>query len=168
MRYIVLLILFVTSLVLPGTVFYYWSWAGIKPDLAMLLIIYIALHYRPAQGVAIGFVTGLLVDMFYGRNIGMYTIALTVVALLSAVLQKSWYRENIPLTTFLVFIVTLVGQLVIAFLGAIAGLNWYVGDIVQIVLGVSFYNALLVPLTYPLIHGSFTSGVLKERTKYEK
>ncbi|MHB1405715.1 MAG: rod shape-determining protein MreD, partial [Desulfitobacteriaceae bacterium] len=46
MRYVIIALLFLLSLILPGTVFYFWDWSGIKPDLIMLLVIYLALHHR--------------------------------------------------------------------------------------------------------------------------
>jgi len=166
-RFIVMFIIFVFCLILPGTVFQYWSWAGIKPDLAMLWVIYIALHYRPAQGVGYGFVSGLLVDLYLGRYIGLHAITFAVVALLIGFLQQRWYRENIPLTMVLVFIVSVLGQGLIVLTAAIAGLNWFYGDAVQITFGIAFYNALLVPLTYPFLHRSFTRGLLHQESKYE-
>lgn len=167
-RYFIMSTILGLCLVLPGTVFHYWSWAGIKPDLSMLWVIYIALHHRPLQGAVYGFGTGLIVDLYFGRYIGMYTVTLTAVALLSSLLQQRWYRENILLTTVLVFLVTVLGQSVIAFLATVAGLNWYFGDIIRVILGVSLYNALLVPITYPLVHRSFTGGLLRQPSKYEQ
>jgi rod shape-determining protein MreD len=167
-RFIVMLLILIACLILPGTIFHYWSWAGIKPDLAMLWVIYIALHHRPAQGIIHGFVIGLIVDFYLGRYIGLYAIILAVVALLISLLQQRWYRENIPLTMVLVFIVTVLGQTLMALIATTAGLNWYLGDAVKVILGISFYNCLMVPLTYPLVHKSFTEGILQPKKKIEQ
>jgi len=168
MRYLILVLLFLLSLVLPGTFFYHWSWAGIKPDLVMLLAIYVAMHHRFSVGVWWGAGTGILVDMYLGRNFGMYALTLTVVCMLTAWLAQRWNRENYPLMTLLVFIVTVVGQLSIAFLSAGAGLDFAGRDIVRLVLGIAAYNAVLVPITYPWIHRSFGQGWLRYRPKYER
>lgn len=169
MRYLILAVLFLLSLILPGTLFYYWSWAGIKPDLVMLLAIYVAMHqHRLSAGVVWGLGTGLLVDMYLGRYFGMYALTLAVVAIFSWWLAQRWNRENYPLTTLLVFTVTVAGQLCIAFLSAGAGLQFSGQDVLRLVLGVSAYNAILVPLTYPWIHRSFMQGWLRYRPKYER
>lgn len=168
MRYVLIAVMFLLSLILPGTVFHFWSWSGIKPDLLMLLTIYIAMHHRLPSSVLWGLGAGLLEDLYLGRYIGMYTLTLAVVAFLSYWLAERWYRENFLITTFVVFLVTAVGQIMIAFLNLGAGLQWSLADIVRLVIGVSFYNAVMVPITYPLIHRSFLRGWLRYRPRYER
>ena len=168
MRYVIIVVMFLLSLILPGTVFHFWSWSGIKPDLLMLLTIYMAMHHRLSSSVLWGLGAGLLEDLYFGRYIGMYTLTLVVVAFLSYWLAERWYRDNYILTTFMVFIVTFVGQVVVAFLSLGAGLHWSLGDIGQLVIGVALYNAILVPVTYPLVHRSFVRGWLRYRPRYER
>jgi len=169
MRYLILALLFLLSLILPGTLFYYWSWAGIKPDLVMLLAIYVAMHqYSLSKSILWGLGTGLLVDMYLGRYFGMYTLTLTLVCILAWWLSQRWNRENYPLTVLLVFLVTAGGQLSIGFLSAGAGLHFSSQDVFRLVLGISAYNAILVPVTYPWIHRSFIQGWLRYRPKYER
>lgn len=129
----------------------------------MLWVIYIALHHRPVQGIVYGFVIGLIVDLYLGRYIGLYAIILAVVALLISFLQQRWYKENIPLTMLLVFIVTLLGQTLMVIIATTAGLNWFFSDAVNVIFGISFYNCLLVPVTYPLVHKSFSEGILQPK-----
>ncbi len=168
MRYVLIAVMFLLSLILPGTIFHFWSWSGIKPDLLMLLTIYMAMHHRLSSSLLWGLGAGLLEDLYLGRYIGMYTLSLTVVAYVSYWLAERWYRENFPLTTFMVFVVTAVGQIIVAFLMLGAGQQWSLGDIGRLVLGVSLYNAILVPLTYPWIHRSFLRGWLRYRPRYER
>lgn len=168
MRYVLIALMFLFSLILPGTVFHFWAWSGIKPDLLMLLTIYIAMHHRMFSSVLWGLGAGLLEDLALGRYIGMYTLTLMIVALLSHWLADRWYRENFPLTTFMVFFISAAGQLVIAFLSLGAGLQWSIEDIGRLVLGVALYNAILVPVTYPWIHRSFLYGWLRYRPRYER
>lgn len=168
MRYVIITLLFGFSLILPGTLFYFWDWSGIKPDLIMLLVIYLALHHRLLPGVIWGLGAGLVQDLYLGRYIGMYTLTLAVVALFSSWLSQRWYRDNFPLMTLLVFLTTGLGQLLIGFLSLAAGLAWSGQDIIRLVLGIGIYNAVLVPLTYPWIHRSFMYGWLRYRPKYEQ
>jgi rod shape-determining protein MreD len=168
MRYVLIAFMFLLSLILPGTLFHFWSWSGIKPDLLMLLTIYIAMHHRLSSSILWGLGAGLLEDLYLGRFIGMYMLTLILVAYLSYWFAERWYRENFLLTTFMVFLVTTVGQVVVAFLSLGAGLQWSIGDIGRLVIGVSVYNAILVPVTYPWIHRSFLLGWLRYRPRYER
>ena len=167
MRKLLMVLILICCLVLPGTLFHYWSWAGIKPDLAMLWVIYLALHHRLDQSVGYGLGIGLIVDFYLGNNIGLYAITFTVVALLASLIQQRWYKENIPLTAALVFIVSLLGQTLVFLIALTAGLNWFFGDAIKLIVGIAFYNSLLVPITYPFIHKSFNEGFLRPKTKYE-
>ncbi|ADY56755.1 rod shape-determining protein MreD [Syntrophobotulus glycolicus DSM 8271] len=167
MRYFLMAGILVLCLIFPGTLFYYLSWDGIKPDLAMLWLIYLALHHRTSEGVILAAVTGLIVDLYLGRYLGLYVFTFIVLALGSSYFQKRWYRDNIPLTTVLVFCLSLIGQALIAFLTSAAGLNWSLGYTARLIILISLYNALLVPITYPPVHRSFTAGWLKKRSKYD-
>ena len=168
MRYVLITVMFFLSLILPGTLFHFWAWSGIKPDLLMLLTIYMAMHHRLPSSMLWGMGAGLLEDLYLGRYIGMYSLTLTVVAFLSYWLTQRWYRDNFLLTTFMVFIVSAAGQMVVAFLSLGAGLHWSLGDIGELVFGVALYNAFLVPVTYPVIHRSFLNGWLRYRPRYER
>jgi rod shape-determining protein MreD len=151
-----------------GTVFEQLSWGAAKPDLIMLWAVYAALHHTPARGMVYGLVSGILFDFYLGRYIGIYTVVLPLVSLLSGLLQKNWYRENIPLTIVMVFMLTLIGQSAVAILAAAGGAAIYLRDAVPLVAGIAFYNALLVPLTYPWLHRAFTRGFLKRKLKWEE
>ncbi|AHF07925.1 rod shape-determining protein MreD [Desulfitobacterium metallireducens] len=168
MRYFLMLVMLLLGLILPGTVFYFWSWSGIKPDLIMLFIIYMALHHRPSHGLLWGLGAGIVVDLYLGRHFGMYSLTLTGVAILSSWLAQRWNRENFPLITLLVFLVTFAGQSMISFLSLGVGAQWTFLDDLRLISGVSLYNAILVPVTYPWIHRSFLKGWLKYRPKYER
>jgi rod shape-determining protein MreD len=126
----------------------------------MLWAIYFSLHSPPRPALMMAFVTGLLTDLYIGSAIGMHTFALCVVVLVSIRLQKGWDKNNMLLVTVLVFGATLIGQSVMVLLAVLSGLSLSLWMSIQIALGVSIYNALLVVLTYPLIHRSFKRGLL--------
>lgn len=167
-RNLLFLVILFICFILPGTLFHYLSWAGIKPDLPMLWVIYLALHHRPGQAIGYGFAAGLLTDLYLGRYVGLNTITFALVALLIGFLQQRWYKENIPLTMVLVFMATFLGQTLMVLIAKIAGLHWFFGEALQVIIGIALYNSLLVPITYPLIHRSFTRGVLYQKAKFEQ
>lgn len=167
-RIFLIIVMLLFSLILPGTLFHFLAWGNIKPDLVVLFTIYLALHHKTLPGALWGLGAGLLADFYFGRHFGMYAVTLTCVALLADWLSQRWYRDNYFLTALLVFLVTFVGEGMIAILNILVGARWALDDAIRLVIGVSVYNALLVPLTYPWIHRSFTKGWLKYRPKYER
>jgi hypothetical protein len=97
----------------------------------------------------------------------LYAITFAGVALLISLLQQRWYKENIPLTMLLAFTVTFLGQTLIMVIASTAGLNWFIGEAYKVIFGIALYNCLLVPLTYPFLHRSFTSGLLHQKARFE-
>ncbi|MPN54723.1 hypothetical protein SDC9_202400 [bioreactor metagenome] len=120
------------------------------------------------SGALWGLGAGIIEDLYIGRHFGMYSLTLAVVALLTGWLAQRWNRENLPLMILIVFLVTFTGQLVIVLLNLGAGTGWTFYAALRLVTGVSLYNAVLVPITYPWIHRSFVKGWLKYRPKYER
>ncbi len=168
MRYVLLVVMFLVSLILPGTLFYFWSWSGIKPDLVMLLVIYYALHNRMRPAVIWGFSCGIIQDLYLGRHLGMFAVAYSVVALSSNWMAQRWSRDNFLLTVVMVLMGSVAGQFVVAFLSLGAGVQWSWQDLLFLIFGVAVYNAILVPVTYPWVHRSFLQGWLRYRPKYER
>ncbi|MDR1069387.1 MAG: rod shape-determining protein MreD [Gracilibacteraceae bacterium] len=168
LRYVWMFLIWCVCLILTGTVFEMFAWGAVKPDLVMLWAIYVALHHTPARGAACGFVSGLLFDFYLGRYFGVYAVVLPLISLLSGILQKKWYRENIPLTIVLVFLLTCIGQSAVAALNLAGGAALYLRDVLPLIAGIAFYNALLTPLTYPWLHKAFTLGFLRRKLKWEE
>ncbi|MCL1918953.1 MAG: rod shape-determining protein MreD [Peptococcaceae bacterium] len=159
-------VIFIFCLIAPGTVFYYLSPWGIRPDLMMIFIICFSLYSRVRPALALAFVTGVLTDLYIGSNLGLYTFTLCCVVLVSIRLQKGWEKEGRALVTGLVFAATFVGQGVMALLAALSGFGWSLGEGVKMVCGVAVYNALLVLLIYPWVRRFFWEGRGWKGTRY--
>jgi rod shape-determining protein MreD len=144
------------------------SWGAVKPDLIMLWAVYAALHHTPVRGAVYGFVSGLLFDFYLGRYFGVYAAVLPLVSLLGGILQKNWYKENITFTIVMVFLLTLIGQSAVFLLTLAGGASLYLRDVPPLIAGISFYNTLLTPLTYPCLHRAFTRGFLRRKLKWEE
>ncbi|MCL1791359.1 MAG: rod shape-determining protein MreD [Peptococcaceae bacterium] len=169
MKYLVLVIIFLLALVAPGSVFFFLSPWGIGPDLVMLWTIYMSLYSQPRGGLLGAFVMGFVTDLYIGSAVGQVTLVLCVVALISIWLRRRWNKEKVLPVTALVFLVSLAGQIALMVLAGLAGLGVAglagVAGVtgfepsmwanVRVVFGVSLYNAVLVPLTFPPVRRLF-------------
>jgi len=166
-RYIGLAVLFIAATVLQSTIFDFLKIAGVKPDLVLLLVIYFAFTNGPLKGAFFGLLLGLLIDLQLGYNIGMYALALLFAGFVAGWFETRMYKENLFIALVVVFLATLLSQLMILFSGIVAGRNWEFFQCFNLILFMAVYNVCLVPFTYPWFHGAITTGVLRYRPKHE-
>ncbi|MCL1852431.1 MAG: rod shape-determining protein MreD [Peptococcaceae bacterium] len=159
-------LIFIVALIAPGTVFFYLSPWGIRPDLMMLWLIYLSLYSQPRGALLGAFVMGFLTDLYMGSAIGHYTFTLCATALICIRLQKGWDKGRILPVTALVLAVTLAGQTIMVLLAALAGAAQPLAATVKVVLGVSLYNTLLTPLTFPLVRRLFVRRIFRAEPLY--
>ena len=92
--------IFITALVilvayvLQCTVFPVLDIAGIKPNLRFMR--------GSKSGMLVGFLSGLLIDIQFGKMIGFYALIYLVVGFLNGLFEQMFYDEDIKLPLFLI------------------------------------------------------------------
>ncbi|HWJ03826.1 MAG TPA: rod shape-determining protein MreD [Verrucomicrobiae bacterium] len=167
-RYAGIAVLFVLSIVLQTTLFDFWKFAGVKPDLVLLLVIYFAFTNGPLKGALLGLLFGALVDLQVGYNLGMYALAFVVAGFIAGWFETRMYKENLLIALLVTFVTTVISQEIIWFTGSVVGFNWDFKENLRWILFLAIYNTCLVPFTYPWFHASITRGLLRYRPKHEK
>lgn len=100
MRYVVLVLLGIFSVLLNGSLFSNITVMGIQVDLLLLVILAIALSEKSAMPVIFAAAAGLLMDIMYSTMLGVYALSYTVVACAALMLFANFKRMNV-LTVFL-------------------------------------------------------------------
>lgn len=72
MRVIVYLLEIIILFVIQTSTFHYFGLADIMPNLLLILVVSTAYMRGRTAGLAIGFFSGLLIDLVYGDLIGIY------------------------------------------------------------------------------------------------
>jgi rod shape-determining protein MreD len=67
---------------------------GFAPDLIVVLVVYLGLHYHSAGGAVGAFLLGYLVDTFSGAVPGLYCLTMTLVFGMVYLLSKRLWMEN--------------------------------------------------------------------------
>ncbi len=99
MRYLVFCLLGLLGVVVSGSTAYLMG--PIYVDIALLLVMAVALVEKPVTPVVFAAATGLFMDIMYSSNIGMHALSYTVVALIAQMLFGNMKKQNV-LTVFLV------------------------------------------------------------------
>ena len=113
LRKIVLFFIISICFVLQTTTFQTLSFAGITPNLMIIVVAAFGLMRGKTEGMYIGFISGLLIDIFCGFYLGIYALLYMYVGYLTGLFQKRFYPEDIKLPLLLISASDFVTNLVI-------------------------------------------------------
>jgi len=88
----------------------------VRPDIVLILTLYLALYYPPVSGGVLAFLMAFLTDLFSGNSFGLYTLSRTFLFYVAQFLKDRVYMEDFLSKFFFVFIFALVEGLLILLL----------------------------------------------------
>lgn len=147
-----LIIIFLLIYFLQVNIFSSFTIAGISPNLFVIYILFIGLYANQVLGIGLGVVCGLILDLIFGRTIGITAVMLCVIGYLGSYFDKNFSKENRLTIIFMIAGSTLIFELGVYFLNSII-LEYdreylYFAKILVIEI---LYNILLTIVCYPLI-----------------
>lgn len=126
--------------------------AGIKPNLFIIYILFISLFANHFVGISFGVTCGLIIDLLYGKTIGVSAIMLCIIGYLGSYFDKNFSKDNKLTIIFMVAGATLIYELGVYFINSIILIfdreYLYFLKIVAIEI---LYNVLLSIILYPLM-----------------
>lgn len=96
-RKIVECIIIIICFLLQSTVFQALSIASISPNLLVVVVASFGFMRGRKEGMWIGFVSGALLDIFFGPIFGFYALSYLVVGYVNGMLHKIFYPDDIKL-----------------------------------------------------------------------
>ena len=154
-KFLIILALIVQGLIiyfLQVNVFSYLTIAGIKPNLLVIYILCIGLFANSYVGIGLGTFFGLLLDLLFGKVIGISAIMLCIVGYLGSYFDKNFSKDNNITIILMAIGATIIYEFGSYFVSSII-LNFdaeYWILIKKLIIEV-IYNSLLVIIFYPLI-----------------
>lgn len=133
----------------------FFSWfhiAGIKPNLFLILILYIGLFMGKGLGITMGTFLGILLDLLCGRIVGIYGIMLGLVGALGGYLDKKFSKESKITIILITFCVTIIYELGVYLLQVILlESEISIGYLIKAMLIEGIYNIILLIIFYPIL-----------------
>ena len=114
-RKIVLFLIIAVCFLLQTTVFRVLNFAGIGPNLLIIIISAFGFMRGKKEGLWIGFFCGLLIDIFCGFYLGGYALLYMYIGYINGMFQKRFYPDDIKLPMILIGSSDIVCNLVIYF-----------------------------------------------------
>lgn len=149
---VILMLVFFLIYFLQVNIFSAFTIAGIKPNLFVIYILFIGLFANHFAGISFGVICGLIIDLLYGKTIGISAIMLCAIGYLGAYFDKNFSKENKLTIIFMVIGATIIYEFGSYFLSSIIlEFEREYLYFLKIVLIETLYNVLLSIILYPLI-----------------
>lgn len=148
----IIFLIFLLIFILQANFFNWFTIAGVKPNLFIVLVIFLGLFAGQKVGTAYGIILGIFLDLVLGRNIGISAIMLGITGFFGGYLDKNFSKES-RLTVMLMMIgataVYEIGTYIFSIIEF--SINIEIISFIKILIIEIFYNAILTIILYPLI-----------------
>lgn len=152
LRKFVVFILILFSFILQTTVFRSLAFAGIVPNLLIILTSAFGFMRGENEGLIIGFLCGLLTDIFYGDILGFYALILMYIGYLNGKFNRIFYPEDIKLPIGLIIISDLsYGMVCYILMFLLKGKFHFLFYFKEIILPEVVYTIVVTCIMYPLV-----------------
>ena len=149
---LLLILAFFITYFLQANLFSLFTIAGVKPNLFIILTVFVSLFGGMKVGIPFGFISGLYLDIIIGKKLGPATIMLGLIGLIGGYFDKNFSKDS-KITIILMIIggtcVYEIGNYILQILESSIYID--VLEFIKILLIEVVYNLLLTIILYPLM-----------------
>ncbi len=151
-RVIITALLIIVCYILQSTVFPAIAFAGIVPNLLIVVTAACGFMWGDITGLVVGFISGLLTDIFFGDAIGMYAMIYMYIGYMNGKFSGIFFPEDIKLPMALILISDLFyGILTYLLLFMLRSRFSFRLYFINVILPEIVYTILVTLLLYPII-----------------
>ena len=92
--YITLFIVFLIIYFLQANFFTWFNLADIKPNLFVILVLFLGLFAGSKVAFTFGIIFGIFIDLFIGKSVGATSVVLGIIGLLGGYFDKSFSKDS--------------------------------------------------------------------------
>lgn len=152
-RRLVMIVLIILCFALQSTLMPALSMGAATPNCLFVLIVSFALMRGKKEGMFLGFIAGLLTDIYYGNMIGFYTLIYTYVGYCNGYCYRIFYDDDIKLPIFLVAASDIAANVIIyVFQFLLRGRTQFFYYIGRVMIPEVIYTMILMMLCYRLLY----------------
>lgn len=169
LRKFVVALFILVCFVLQSSVFDALSFAGIIPNLMIILTASFGFMRGEREGLIIGFICGFLSDIFFGNFLGFYALLLMYIGYLNGKFSRIFYPEDIKLPLALIVTSDLsYGIICYVLTFMLRGRFEFSYYFTHVILPESLYTILVTMFLYPLILKVNEKLELREKRSAQK
>jgi len=150
---LVAFVILAACVVLQSTVFRYIAIRGVRPDLALIVLVFVALRRGSMTAQVAGFAAGIVEDLVSVSPVGFHMLLRTVIGYLYGLLSGNVFLDPLLMPIVLTIVATILKGLVSGLVSLVFGLQasgfMYFAGRLWIEAG---YNALAAPFLFALLN----------------
>ena len=135
------------------------SIAGIRPDVVLIVIVYIGIRSGELEATIFGFVTGFLLDVYNPAFMGVNAFSNSVVGFAVGYSRAGIVAENFRAQVLLLLIVSLIHDLLYFGLSSMSNPMKIVSSVFRYGIGTAVYTALIGLMVVFLASIRFQGGI---------
>ena len=101
-RKVITFFIILISFLLQSTLFVKLKFDAVSPNLMLVVTSSFGFMRGRKSGIAVGAISGLLVDIFWGQLLGFHTLLYTVIGYLNGSFERLFYDEDVKLPIVLI------------------------------------------------------------------
>ena len=101
-RKVITFFIILISFLLQSTLFVKLKFGAVSPNLMLVVTSSFGFMRGRKSGIAVGTISGLLVDIFWGQLLGFHTLLYTVIGYLNGSFERLFYDEDVKLPIVLI------------------------------------------------------------------
>ncbi len=137
---------------LQSSVFPAISFAGIIPNLMIILTASFGFMRGEESGMIVGFTSGLLTDILFGEILGFYALIYLYIGFVNGKFSRMFYKEDIKLPIALIVVSDLTyGLLIYILVFLLRGKLDFIYYFSRVILPECIYTIVVTILLYPVI-----------------
>lgn len=149
--YIGLFISFLIIYFLEANFFSWFNLAGVKPNIFIILVIFIGLFAGRKIALTFGILFGIFIDLFIGKSVGVTSVMLGVIGLLGGYFDKSFSKDSRMTTMLMVIMSTFIYETGAYIINTfIMSTTIEIIPFLKILIIEMLYNAILMIILYSL------------------
>lgn len=151
-RKLVVAVLIIACFILQCSVFSHLAFAGIIPNLMIVLTSSFGFMRGEKEGLLIGFFCGLLADIFFGDFLGFYAMVLMYIGFVNGKFSRIFFPEDIKLPLALIVVSDLsYGILCYILMFLLRSKFHFSYYFASVILPETLYTIVVTIFLYPLI-----------------
>lgn len=152
LRKVITGLLIFVCFILQSSVFPAISFAGIVPNLMIIITASYGFMRGEEAGMLVGFVCGLLTDILFGNILGFYALIYLYIGFVNGKFSRIFYREDIKLPIALIVVSDLTYGLVLyILLFLLRGRLDFIYYFTSVILPECIYTIIVTIVLYPVI-----------------
>ncbi len=151
-RPLITVFIVIICFLLECTVFQKLSFASITPNLLIIVTSSFGFMRGKKEGMLVGFLCGLITDLFFSDLIGFYALIYTVLGYLNGMFKRLFYPEDIKLPIILISTSDfLMGNVVCLFMFIMRSKFHYFHYLANVIIPELIYTILVTLVLYQVI-----------------